>query len=146
VRFTDRVLSFPGLFSPDMLFPDGLAGSTTPNPTLLYATATGDPGDVGYFPMNAVRWRTPPRDLAALVTAAGPKHFRAELFHFGEKPRRLPAELYLLQPGSYTLTLDVSGSREVRQDLRVVGRRTEISIELPPQRPAVLEIRGTQNR
>ena len=64
-RYTDRVLRFPVLFDRDMMFADRIEGIDTPDPQLLYTAVTGDPGDCGYFPLNAVRWLTPPRDIAA---------------------------------------------------------------------------------
>ena len=58
---------------------------------------TGDPGGAGYLPLNAVRWLTPSRDLAALVTETGPDRFAADplrrtvpLWH-PQRVRLLPA-------------------------------------------------------
>ena len=56
VRYTDRVLRFPSLFREGVMYPEGIPAIRSPSPGILYATATGDPGDVGYFPLNAVRW------------------------------------------------------------------------------------------
>ena len=57
------------------------------NPALLYASATGDMGRVDYLPLNAVRWLTPPKEIAALVTATGTDRLEAELYHFGPRTR-----------------------------------------------------------
>ncbi|MFB3905066.1 MAG: hypothetical protein ACE15E_16570 [Acidobacteriota bacterium] len=46
----------------------------------LYSRATGDPGSPLVFPLNAVRWLTPPRQIAALVTHSSHDRFSAELF------------------------------------------------------------------
>ncbi len=51
-----------------------------------------------------MRWLTPPRDIAALVTDSGADKLVAELFHFGPDDRRMGAEFYLLKPGAYLLT------------------------------------------
>ena len=83
------------------MFPEGRPEIPSPEPSLLYSTATGDPGEAQYFPLNAVRWMTPPRDIAALVTDSGKDRFSAELFHFGGEKREMAAELYLLEPGKY---------------------------------------------
>ena len=52
VRYTDRVLKFPTLFRPGMLFPEGVDGIRSPDPLLLYRTATGDPVPVDDRPAD----------------------------------------------------------------------------------------------
>jgi len=145
VRFTDRVFTFPRLFKADMLFAEAVSAcNRQPDTRLLYATATGDRGNFEFFPLNAVRWLTPPRDIAALVTHSGRNRLTAELFHFGEQPRPMQAEFYLLAPGPYRLTLaDAAGTAIARpQDFTVVGPRTRISLELPPKMLCTLKVLG----
>lgn len=142
VRWTDRVFAFARLFGEDMLFPKANpACNRRPDLELLYGTATGDRGRFLVFPMNAVRWLTPPRDIAALVTDCGRDRFAADLFHFGESPRPLAAELYLLRPGPYTLTLaDPDGNPlAAARRFQVDGPRTRIDLELPPRRLCVVK-------
>ena len=141
VRYTDRVLRFPTMFEPGMMFREGVADFRTPNSQLLYATVTGDPGDGGYFPLNAVRWLTPPRDIAVLVTAAGDRRFAAELYHFGVRKRPLGAELYLLKPGRYEMILRTADEPPVSQEVVVTGLRTRIRFELPPRKLCTLTVR-----
>ncbi|MBN1342974.1 MAG: hypothetical protein JXQ73_09865 [Phycisphaerae bacterium] len=136
VRWTDRVLRFPVLFNGDYMYPDQPVTSIrTPKTSLLYSTATGDPGDAGYLPLNAVRWLTPPREIAALVTESGTDRFGAELLHFGGAPRAMSAELYLLGKGGYRYELKIKGagggSVLKRGTIAVSGPRTRISFELP---------------
>jgi hypothetical protein len=144
VRYTDRVLRFPALFAADGILDRPVPSIWTPNPSLLYSTATGDPGAAGYFPLNAVRWLSPPRDIAALVTYSGKEHFKAELFHFGKKSRPLSAELYLLSPGKYELTLwsqdDQSKKPLTTKQFEVTGGRTRVSFVLASQKLCVLHI------
>lgn len=146
VRYTDRVLKFPMLFKPGMLFADGVSDIQQPNPMFLYSTVTGDPGRLGYFPLNAVRWLTQPRDIAALVTDADQHQFKAELVHFGSRPRRMAAELYLLAPGVYILTCAVAPDRNEkvvvleRQDIAVRDAVTRVSFCLPPKKHVVFRI------
>ncbi len=116
-----------------------------PNTRILYATATGDP-DIGlsYFPMNAVRWLTEPREIAALVTDASPQALEAMLYHFGDEARPMQAELFLLQPGRYTLRLRTAGDAAQTLDEQAVtveGQVTPVSFELPPRQLCVLEVR-----
>ncbi len=134
VRYTDRVLRFPTLFGA------GFAGSKggaihRANTALLYSSVTGDPGGAGYFPLNAVRWLTRPRDIATLVTDSGTRSFAAELFNFEPAPRQISAELYLLANGKYDLTVAVkdgdSNKTIERKTFTVTGPRTRVSFELP---------------
>jgi hypothetical protein len=143
VRYTDRVLAFPRLFGRDMMFAEALPGINAPSPALLYSSTTGDPGDAGYMPLAAVRWLTPPREIAALVTQTGSNKFTAELFHFGPQPRPMGAELYLLQPGQYRYQLTASdGSAGPSGQFSVSSQRTRISFVLPARKLCVLEIRS----
>ena len=145
VRYTDRVLRFPSLFAGSEALARPVAAVHTPNPSLLYSMATGDPGDAGYFPLNAVRWLTPPRDIAALVTESAATSFEAELFCFDAEPRSISAEFYLLDPGNYKLTVTPKGDEGRRSartyDFTVEGRRTLVSFTLPARRLCVLRIR-----
>ena len=115
----------------------------TPNPGLIYSTATGDPGASGYFPLAAVRWLTPPRDIAALVTESRRDRLTAELFHFGPAPRTMSAELYLLAPGRYTWQLLEDGKPQpgaAPRPLVVNGPKARITFRLPPARLCELRI------
>jgi len=143
VRYTDRVFTFPRLFGRDMLFAEAVpACSTRPDTRLLYATATGDRGNFEFFPLNAVRWLTPPREIAALVTRSGRDRLTAELFHFGDRPRPMQAEFYLLAPGPYRFTLANAAGRTIRgpQAFTVTGPRTRISLEIPPGELCTLKV------
>lgn len=143
VRYTDRVLRFPAVFMGPVKLAEPKFDVRRPRPELLYSTATGDPGGVGYFPMNAVRWLTPPREIAALVTQAGPRRFSAELFHYGTGPREMAAELYLLTPGRYTFSLMDQSARQTvdERGLTVTAQHTRVQFELPARRLCVARVR-----
>jgi hypothetical protein len=161
VRYTDRVLRFPALFGDNGILVEPVTTIHVPNPSLLYSTVTGDPGSAGYFPLNAVRWLTPPRNIAVLVTESASGRFTAELFHFGEKKRPMSAEFNLLSRGKYELTIavrDGSPQDALRQEQELLGtdeprpsdgrgefvvegRRTRVSFTLPPRKLCVLRIR-----
>ena len=145
VRYTDRVLRFPALFGNNGILPKPVVTIHSPDPSLLYSSATGDPGGAGYFPLNAVRWLTPPRDIAALVTESGTDKFSAELFHFGKEQRPVSAELYLLKPGDYTLTIapkDAEGQTPLEvHEFAAKGLRSRVSFQLPPRRLCSLRVR-----
>jgi hypothetical protein len=145
VRFTDRVFAFPRMFGEDMMFAERKPeNSRSPSPPLMYATATGDRGDFGIFPLNAVRWLTPPREIAALVTRSGRDGLTAELFHFGLEKRAMSAEFYLLQPGRYRMEIrfaEGGGVVAAPTEFTVDGPRTKVSFEVPPKKLCVLQIR-----
>ena len=106
VRWTDRVFGFHSRYAD--YYRDG--ESTRPDLDALYSAITGDFGGALYFPLNAVRWKTPPGDLAALVVDHDSTSLRAELFHFGDGSRDLAAEFYLLDPGHYELIVEADGT------------------------------------
>jgi hypothetical protein len=143
VRYTDRVLKFPSLFAPGMMpLPEGTPAIKRPNPELLYSLATGDPGNARYFPLAAVRWLTPPQDIAAMVTETGKDRFVAELYHFGQEPRAMKAELYLLAPEAYEFVL-LDGKGEPigpATAFSVDQPRTRIEFELPARRACRLQV------
>ena len=152
VRYTDRVLRFPAIFTGSETLSEPAATFHTPNPSLLYSTVTGDPGSAGYFPLNAVRWLTEARNIAALVTESGTEQFTAELFHFGREKRPMSAEFYLLKPGEYILTLTIKNGAVLgtpygeqkpltTNKFVVKGHRTQVFFELPPRRLCILNIR-----
>jgi hypothetical protein len=144
VRYTDRVLRFPSLFGGNGFVSETGVTIRTPDTSLLYSTVTGDPGGAGYFPLNAVRWLTGPRNIAALVTNSAKDRFTAELFHFGQNKRPMSAELYLLRPGNYILTItSKDGQRQTtieKYAFEVKGLRRRVSFELPPGRLCVLSV------
>lgn len=138
VRYTDRVLRFPSIFGKNGMFLNGVDGIAEPDTTLLYATVTGDPDNPQVFPLNAVRWRTPPREIAALVTDSGSDRFEAQLFHFDDAPRAMSADLYLLRNAKYDVVLEKlpaggESSPLLQSLLEVNGPVSEVRFELPPQ-------------
>ena len=141
VRFTDRVLSFPKLFVINGIYPNANRSIYVPDTELLYSTVTGDPGIAGYFPLNAVRWLTEPRNMAALVTKSGTFSLEAKLFHFGETPRSMAAEFYLLQPGRYTVTF--GGEQRL---MEVLAPRTRLEFTLPAQKEIRLTIKRAESQ
>ena len=108
---------------------------------------TGDPGSFGYFPLNAVRWLTSPREIAALVTQSDQEHFTAEVFHFGNAPRDMAVELYQLLPSEYQLMIAVGDGEwdqyepMMHRNFTVDSPRTRVRFILPPRRLCVLVIR-----
>jgi hypothetical protein len=140
VRYTDRVLRFPAVFQGDVRLAEPKFPVRSPDPGLLYSTVTGDPAGLGTFPLNAVRWLTPPREIAALVTDTGRDRFAAELFHFGQTPRPMGAELYLLEPGQYQVKLSAGEDTLHEAKLIVSAPRTQVTFELPPRKTCRLTL------
>ena len=156
VRYTDRVMRFPVLYQPGWMLEHGAPTTIVEagvmamglnRLTLLYNSATGDPGDPLYFPLNAVRWRTPPRDIAALVTDAGTERLAASLYHFGPGKRAFDAELLLLKPGSYRVSLTDAAGRELkREQATVSANQRTVHLELPSQAEVRLQIEPAGSR
>jgi hypothetical protein len=138
VRFTDRVLEMPRRwFLAAGLDPNRAAANTG----LLYRMISGDSGPAGYFPLNAVRWLTPARDMAAWVRQADLRSFRASLHHFAPGPREFEAELYLLEPGNYRVRLEGRNGRVIQTlPLKVEGRGARVRLQLPPRETCELRI------
>lgn len=151
VRYTDRVMRFPVLYQPGWILEKGVPTSIIEagvmamgfnRLSLLYNTATGDPGDPLYFPLNGVRWRTAPREIAALVDESKPNRFSARLHHFGAGERPVGAELLLLRPGEYRFALrDAKAARAVQQGSFTIapGART-LAFRLPAQTEHMLVV------
>lgn len=145
VRSTDRCVRFVQFLAEDYAF-DAYKGVMQPKHELLYRMVTGDK-NAPRFPQMAVRWLTPPKDIAALVTEASTTQFAAELFHFGKKPREMSAELRQLKPGSYAVSLVVDGKPVKLADDSVKiekGRFARLPLVLPPQGLAVLRVEAVQ--
>jgi len=136
VRWTDRVLSFTSNYLNDYARP----ALPRPNPALLYASATGDLGRIDYFPLNAVRWLTPPCEIAALVTSSGTDHLSAKLYHFGDHPRDMAAEFYQLRTGEYALALKTSHQILLHHKVNVTGPRTRVEFQLPSRQLCSIDV------
>lgn len=143
VRYTDRVLRFPRLFSNRAMYAEPLATFSEANTDLLFASLTGEPDGGLYFPINAVRWLTAARDIAALVTHTDPEGLEAQLFHFGPRTRAMGAELYLLKPGMYALTLAEAntGKTFLNIPVQVQGQRTRVRFKLRARTLCLLKVR-----
>jgi hypothetical protein len=142
VRWTDRLVAFHRYANDYLEEP-----IPTVSPTFVYGTLTGDLGGALYFPMNAVRWKTRPDDMAALVTDSGSDRFGAELFHFGRGSRDMGAELLLLSEGEYEWTLaNEDGEVLAGSSIEVSGRRTVIRFQLPSRHLCRLTVEPKRQR
>lgn len=140
VRSTDRVMRFAQYFSRDYRLDDYL-GVTIPKHELLYRMVTGDK-NAPRFPQMAVRWLTPSADIAALVTKADLRSFEAELYHFGDAPRPVSAELKLLRPGSYRVQVAGADGRQLLKDrFRIEANASGLfRFSLPPRELCVVHV------
>ena len=144
MRWTDRVISFTRNYLNYL----PVTAPPPPSPEILYSSATGDPGNPLVFPLNAVRWRTPPRDIAALVTQSSRTNFAAELFHFADQPRAFNAELFLLSPGEYELTVTPAGAAAAppieQRRVHVEGPKNSVSLRLPPRQLCLVKLKRVE--
>jgi hypothetical protein len=136
VRWTDRVMAFHSKYALHYM------DQKLPRPSLglLYSSVTGDFGNPLYFPMNAVRWQTPPQDIAAMVIDHSTHGMQAELYHFGDSERAMGAALYLLKEGVYKWTLRAAGKTISERAFDVAGARIQINFTLPSRTLCVLQI------
>ncbi|MCB9479672.1 MAG: hypothetical protein H6683_08310 [Deltaproteobacteria bacterium] len=136
VRWTDRVLSFAANYA------DYYADEPAARPAteLLYNMVTGDFGDPLYLPLNAVRWRTSPRDIAVLLTQRSPESLAAELFDFGEEGRTVVAQFLLLPPGDYVWRLMCDGADAADGRISAELPPTELEFALPGRQLCTFEI------
>lgn len=142
VRSTDRVMRFVQFLVQDYAF-DEYKGVMQPKHELLYRMVTGDK-NAPRFPQMAVRWLTPPKDMAVLVTTASTRELRAEVFPFGQGLRELSAELRQLQPGSYTVSLTADGRAvDLKQSAITVEKERfpRLPLSLPEGKLCVLEVK-----
>ena len=145
VRSTDRVMRFVQFFSEDYAF-DAYKGVVQPKHELLYRMVTGD-ANAPRFPQMAVRWLTPPQEIAAFVTKASLTQFEAELFHFGRDSRPMTAELRMLRPGRYRVILMRGQRSETLGEVSVErGRFGRVSFALPPQTLCTLRLEEIGSR
>jgi len=142
VRYTDRTIRFPRLFTEASMYAAPIAGIYEPDMQLLNACLTGEPGTGLVFPLNAVRWRTQAKDFAALVIDSSSSIFEAEICHFGAKPRELPVQLLLLKPGSYTVRLSRLDRKDPPKEFqwKSEGSGDEAFIVLEPNSHYLLSI------
>jgi hypothetical protein len=112
----------------------------------MYAMVTGDPDMSMYGQIAAVRWMTSPRQLAVMVTDADKHQLVAELFHFGEKPRKIPASLFMLANGKFHWQLvDIQdGKTNVIEegDLNRDQPASQVTFNLPSRRLCKFIITG----
>jgi hypothetical protein len=139
VRSTDRVMRFAQFLSHDYEF-DAYKGVNIPKHELLYRMVSGDKNSPR-FPQMAVRWLTEPTNIAALVTEASTTRLEAELFHFGQAPRPISAQFYLLKPGKYEAKLIIDGQSQSLPPLTIERNKLATAqLTLPAQKQCVLQV------
>lgn len=134
VLFTDRAFKAHSGFLRDR------SGAPVPRTGLLYEAVTGDVGAPAVAASPAVRWRTPPTDFAALVTARGPRELAAEVVSFSAG-RDLAVELRALDDGDHAWSLDCGGAR-TGGVVAVAGADRSLALSLPADTLCLLEVGG----
>jgi len=131
VRWTDRLFAFGKFFNfileePRPVYDAGF----------LFSCLSGSVGDFKVMPVFGVKWLTTPEDIAILTETNTSIEFRAQLFHFGDRPRSMGAQLFNLAKGEYTLKL--TGSDPVR--IKITSEHNTVQLMLPPQKLVELRI------
>jgi hypothetical protein len=97
---------------------------------LLVAMLTGNHAPNGLSPYYHVAWETAPPAFTALVTAAGPREFAADLFLHQPATAAINARLFRLSPGPYRLTVR-AGDRVLVDRRETVGPDHRATFDLP---------------
>ena len=136
-RFTDRVLRFANGY----LIKHFDASLPTFDASFLYTTLTGDYGSPLYFPLNAVRWLTHSKDMAALVKVNKKDQFKADLYHFGLYPRDMGAECYMLSDGKYQLEITQGSDVVQKTEVTIDGQKNQVLFQLPSKQLCTLSLK-----
>lgn len=130
VRHTDRVLALQKNYL--QYYYENL-----PNPGMIIelcqGAITGEPGGIGYFPVNAVKWHTKPEDIAVLVVKSNQNLFKAQLFNFKTTERIIGLELLMLSKNNYTLTMLDAKNVLVTKKI-ALHEKTYVELQVPPSR------------
>lgn len=129
VLWTDRLFSFHKFY---LKFFEGDPPQYRSH--FLFSMLTGHIGDALYFPINAVKWNTPSREFAAMVTDNQIDRFSADIFHFGKEARDLSATFFLLKPGSYEIRLTPKAHPDpvYREVVKITSAQRSHAFLLPP--------------
>ncbi|MCK5471497.1 MAG: hypothetical protein KAI99_23390, partial [Cyclobacteriaceae bacterium] len=132
VRWTDRLFAFTGKYFNYIL--DEPIPSF--NPGFLFSSVTGCIGGFKILPVFGVRWLTHPTEIAILTETNTSNKFEAQLFHFGNEPRKMGAKFFNLENGFYQLNLTGNQSSQ----FEITNNDRIIEFTLPAQRLVKLEI------
>ncbi len=127
VRFTDRIFSFHRKYLNEHFETSYDAVDFD----LLYNMVSGDSGDPLMFPVAGVRWLTPPKDWAVLVTENSTSSLAASVYNFGGDARSLPGRALRLQPGNYLGTLTCDGGFQDSRTFDIRASSAEFTFSIP---------------
>ncbi|KAH8093511.1 hypothetical protein JL720_4647 [Aureococcus anophagefferens] len=105
VQYTDAAWSLAANYLDHFSHADNATAPDKAAVDLLYSMVTGDVSDGRVAPLPAVRWKTHPEHLAALVLRHNATFLSAQLYHFGAEPRAMGAQFLRLLPGNYSCVL-----------------------------------------
>jgi hypothetical protein len=126
VRWTDRLFAATKHYfrhTLDENFPSFNAG-------FLFSSLTGNIGNFKILPVFGVKWITNPNEIAILTETNSTQKFEAQLFHFGEYPRKMGARFYNLEEGNYRLKF--TGSKN--QEVAISEKNRNIKLIVPKQK------------
>ncbi len=126
VRWTDRLFSFPDKYHNSIL--DEPIPSF--NAKFLFSSLTGSIGNFKFLPVFGVQWLTNSKEIAILTETNSTQKFEAQLFHFGNKPRKMGVKFFNLENGKYKI--EFAGEQTSRIKLEENNRKIEIT--LPSQK------------
>ncbi|MDX1285018.1 MAG: hypothetical protein R3182_08405, partial [Draconibacterium sp.] len=125
VRWTDRLFAVTKKYFNDILdepLPSFNAG-------FLFSSLTGSIGNFKFLPVFGVKWLTSPKEIAILTETNATNKFEAQLFHFGEFPRKMGVKFFNLEDGEYRLKLN----KKKILDFNLSSSNREIGFTIQPQ-------------
>ena len=125
VRWTDRLFASVRYFN--FILDKPLSGF---DPAFLFSCLTGSVGNYQIFPVFGVKWITPPTDIAILTEINSTTKFQAQLFHFGNHPRKIKVRFLNLKDGQYNW----SHSDKEKGTIEINQYNREIEFTVPAQK------------
>jgi len=131
VRWTDRLFASVRYFN--LVLDEPLPGF---NEGFLFSCLTGNIGNYQIMPLFGVKWITEPTDIAILTEVNSTNEFRAQLFHFGNEPRKMKVRFLNLNDGTYRW--HITGGK--RNRIKLDHDNHEKEFILPPQKLCYINI------
>lgn len=98
------------------------------------------------LPRPSVRWRNGDYELAVVLLDHSPRTFKALCCNTGDRKRSFGAQLFELEPGTYSLTLGIDADQDdrpdrlLRDEMVAIDRGTEFALDLDRGHEYIVEL------
>jgi len=100
------------------------------NAEFLFSSLTGNLGNFKILPVFGVKWLTNPKNIAVLTETNSTQKFEAQLFHFGDQPRKMRARFFNLEEGKYKMKM--AGSKP--EEINISAKNRDVEFVLSSQK------------